>query len=414
MMDKRFQNSTDADPARAGLASAALNRRRGLLAAALIGYVVCVIYITLLSRTPSLLRGFKGLFVTWREWLGGNRATGREMLENLILFIPFGCLTASLARACGTQRGRGAVLTVLAGLACSLAIECLQYYTGRGWFDVDDLLHNSLGAGLGCLAAYGAEALLPETKRAGRVLRFGVLPVLLLAAGLLGCLLMDDMVRMSNLHADQFWFSVEEVEGDGFSGRCYLYDRPTPDLRLYLVSGSETVEAEVTREGETFTATAPRSGAQYELRVRFRGYVTLSTGVYLRGGQVEYVAGEQPEPVSMEDAPFLDGAALKAYSAERDIYVYQLGGSLVWLVGPEIAPDMELVCQLKSSEPEKLPENRRKHGFDNLGFLPTEPNARAGEYRCYEIVLPTTYPISSVTVGLDPGSGVVWREALRP
>ena len=142
--------------------------------------------------------------------------------------------------------------------------------------------------------------------------------------------------------------------------------------------------------------------------------MTLSTGVYLRGGQVEYVAGEQPEPAAAEEADFLSGAALKAYSAEWDCYVYERGGALVWLVGPEITPEMELLCQLRTSEPEKLPEARQKHGFDNRGFLPTEPNAVLGDYRCYVQELPTAYPISSVTVGLNPGDGVVWRAAFRP
>ena len=43
-------------------------------------------------------------------------------------------------------------LTVLAGLAFSAGIEYLQYRYALGWCEVDDVIMNTLGAQLGCLA----------------------------------------------------------------------------------------------------------------------------------------------------------------------------------------------------------------------------------------------------------------------
>ena len=35
----------------------------------------------------------------------------------------------------------------LLGFAVSLLIETVQYHTGRGWFDAEDLFNNTLGGG---------------------------------------------------------------------------------------------------------------------------------------------------------------------------------------------------------------------------------------------------------------------------
>lgn len=405
------EQMTDATLAKARVASAAYRRRLLLrYAVILICYVCCVLYITLLSRTPSLNRRFDTvLFAAWRKLLAGDRQTGREALENIVLFIPFGYLAASLLFARGRTRTRTAVLTPLLGLALSAVIEAMQYYSGRGRADVDDLLHNTLGAALGYLALLAAVAVLAKWKRLGRLTLSWVLPVLMLLSGLAGCWSMRGMVQMTNLRTDQFWFSIDEADGGTFSGRCCLYDRPTPEYRIFLVRGLSVREAEVTQNGDSFTAERKQSDRKYEVRVRFEHYATMSTGVYLNGDRVEYVEGDVPEP---DGAVLPPDAVLKAYAKEWDCYVYQSGTELIWLIGPDVPPEAELIYHIRTSRPELLPEQRVRYGFDNRGFHASD--AEAGGYRRATRPVPSEYPVSSITVGLNVNKSVVWQSAFRP
>ncbi len=64
------------------------------------------------------------------------------VLQNIVLFLPFGFLLRGL----GSVRTRHAVLM---GLALSLMIECTQGLMRIGWFEVDDLMFNTLGTWVG-------------------------------------------------------------------------------------------------------------------------------------------------------------------------------------------------------------------------------------------------------------------------
>ena len=63
------------------------------------------------------------------------------VIENIMMFIPFGFLMPWLISGL-----RAGVWCSLAGLCCSGVIEIAQKITGRGYFQVDDLAMNTLGA----------------------------------------------------------------------------------------------------------------------------------------------------------------------------------------------------------------------------------------------------------------------------
>lgn len=72
----------------------------------------------------------------------------RSMLMNVFLFVPIGLSLPFLL-------GKGRLpefLTVLGALAFSAGIEYLQYRYALGRCEVDDILMNTLGAAVGCLA----------------------------------------------------------------------------------------------------------------------------------------------------------------------------------------------------------------------------------------------------------------------
>lgn len=404
--------ANDAAPAKAGAASVAIWWKL-LCAAILIAYAACVLYITLFSRSPSLSRAFSAkLLGAWVEMFKGDRVVGKELVENIVLFIPLGFLTTALfARG---RRLRPLPAPVL-GLALSLGVEIAQYFSGRGKFSLSDLFNNTLGAALGLAAAGVAFLLFDPKKRAGRRVLYGALPAVLLVSGLLGCWLMRDRLTMMNLHADQFGFFVDQVAQGSFEGRCMIYDRDTPNYRLFLVGEKETREARVIRQGKAFIAKAEHTDGRYELRIRFEGYPTLRTGVWLDCGRLKYTEEDPPTPVGSNGQPLVTNAALKAYSPEWDIYVYQSGEQLIWLFGSKVGARDELICQPQTNEPELLPENRRQYGFDNLGFraekVEEEPD---GGYRRFVRTIPSEYPVTAIVVGLNTGGDVVWSSAFRP
>ena len=70
---------------------------------------------------------------------------------NILLFVPFGYLLPML-----WKRADRWWKVLLCGFAASLVIELLQLVTRYGMFDLDDLMHNTLGAllGWGCYAGW--------------------------------------------------------------------------------------------------------------------------------------------------------------------------------------------------------------------------------------------------------------------
>ena len=121
----------------------------------LVVYIFAVLYFTMLSRTPGAER--KALTVPFQtirnavDWRNGwfmvvNRMNLFELMANVLLFMPLGCLLPTLFRF-----ARHWFVAVPLGFLGSLAIEVTQYYTRLGCFDVDDLIANTLGAAAGFL-----------------------------------------------------------------------------------------------------------------------------------------------------------------------------------------------------------------------------------------------------------------------
>ncbi len=81
------------------------------------------------------------LFSSW----GINNRNNAYVIENVLLFIPYGITSAWTF----TPLRRG-IPCALVGLATSVLIECLQLVTRRGVFQIDDILTNLLGTIIGC------------------------------------------------------------------------------------------------------------------------------------------------------------------------------------------------------------------------------------------------------------------------
>ena len=101
-------------------------------------FVLCnIVYF---SREPGSRIGVDmRLFSTW----GTTSQEHAYVIENILLFIPFGFLFP----ACLPKRM--SVLTIFVGALCSICIEYIQYRTGRGYCQIDDVVTNTFGAVIG-------------------------------------------------------------------------------------------------------------------------------------------------------------------------------------------------------------------------------------------------------------------------
>ena len=111
--------------------------------AAFIMYVVILLCITFFSRESGSRSGVDlKLFSTW----GINARNNAFVIENIILFIPYGLVCAWAFPVL-----RSLIPCAMTGLVTSLLIESMQLYTHRGYYQVDDILTNLLGSIIGYL-----------------------------------------------------------------------------------------------------------------------------------------------------------------------------------------------------------------------------------------------------------------------
>ena len=119
--------------------------RKNILKFCFITYLVVVLFIALFSREPGS-RDMISLipFSTF----GSTAQSHAYVIENIIMFIPFGILLPLL-----WERMRNICFCLLVSFITSLTIETIQVITTMGYWHTDDLITNFLAAlvGLGLL-----------------------------------------------------------------------------------------------------------------------------------------------------------------------------------------------------------------------------------------------------------------------
>ena len=74
-----------------------------------------------------------------------------QIFLNILLFVPFGFLLPMIS-----ERFRSLWFTTVTGFIFSVGIETMQYITGRGLTEVDDVINNTSGALVGYILYVGA------------------------------------------------------------------------------------------------------------------------------------------------------------------------------------------------------------------------------------------------------------------
>ena len=107
----------------------------------MVAYTIVVLYLTLLDRTTDEKEAIN-LVPFWTYKNIGVSALRWQIYLNVLLFLPFGFLIPFSIQA-------GFLKTLGMAALLSAAIELCQFSFGLGLCEIDDLIHNSLGATLG-------------------------------------------------------------------------------------------------------------------------------------------------------------------------------------------------------------------------------------------------------------------------
>lgn len=118
---------------------------RRLIAGLLAGYYFLTVVFTIIIRTAGDTEKIELIpfwsYVAYFKDPGNGVLT--QIIANVILFIPIGIMLGILTRRIKPS--------ILIGFILSFAIEFLQLITHRGLFEIDDIIHNTVGVVLGCL-----------------------------------------------------------------------------------------------------------------------------------------------------------------------------------------------------------------------------------------------------------------------
>lgn len=120
-------------------------------------YVAFVVELTLLTREAgSRVESTLTLWGTYAD----NPWAKSYMVENFLMFIPYGILLALILK----KLGRVWICAIVC-LISSLGIEITQHVTQRGYFQVDDIWLNVVGAFVGYVVVSGVFSLRTLIKK---------------------------------------------------------------------------------------------------------------------------------------------------------------------------------------------------------------------------------------------------------
>ena len=126
-------------------------------------YTAVAVFVAYFSREPGSRGGMDlVLFSTW----GASAQEKAYVLENILMFLPLGILLGLTGdRKTGKKRWKriGKVVAICCLLSCIL--EGMQFMTGRGYCQIDDVMTNTLGGAVGYI---GTDVLCEKWKKADK------------------------------------------------------------------------------------------------------------------------------------------------------------------------------------------------------------------------------------------------------
>lgn len=411
-------------------------RLRLSLICLLVLYSLSIICFTIMIRVQSFEGVKLSIFWSYSEWIAGDTDIGRQILGNIILFIPVGYLASSCI-------GKNAHI-VFWGIALSIFIEVCQYFSMRGLFEIDDIINNSMGAIIG-IAAHKGITLVFNRKYADIFAVFLGAGAILCTTVLCICMKqerIDSSSRNYCIQIDSVDLNNDQLRISGFA---LWFDHTVYEMKIALKSTDNLEQIPLTVEyglersdvqdyfrcdydytNSGFNAIGHiNKGQEYEIVVSLDWPRYIPTGIYYSENSIHYL------PKSQNDLPFADGkeineiicnGELRDYCQDYQCWIYQYNGCLYWIFDNN-SPFFEnedacIQYQLWTTQVEKLPSYRLENGWDwderNGQFEEYEVLNISQQYRVMRRLIPTDYAVKSILTGYYMDDKWVWKTYFRP
>lgn len=120
--------------------------RKKVVGLLLAEYVFLIYCSTVICRriTESVVGNNFSPFWSYEAIGNGREDLTVENLINMIAFVPVGMMLGSMLRVKNSW-----LITLLLGMGISMSIEVMQFVLKRGFAEVDDVIHNTLGCYIG-------------------------------------------------------------------------------------------------------------------------------------------------------------------------------------------------------------------------------------------------------------------------
>lgn len=90
-------------------------------------------------------------FWSYKRILEGKEDLLVENVMNVVAFVPVGILLGGMVHGFRIKARWALLIALAVGIVISLSIEALQFFLKRGFTEIDDVMHNTLG----CLIGFG-------------------------------------------------------------------------------------------------------------------------------------------------------------------------------------------------------------------------------------------------------------------
>lgn len=213
-------------------------------------YLCTVFGITIMERWGVMGIGrIMPLFSSYREaWNSFSIIDWRNILLNIAMFVPFGIIFPNIF-----DRPQKLIPAYLTSFIVTLAIETIQLVFGRGIFEMDDILNNTLGAMVGYGIYTIARGIIKKDKKK-RYIVLAQIPLLIILVSYAGIFGTYHFKELGNLEEQySYRYNMKDVDVvcniklDGKQNEMAVYQSKIGNIEDTLKVANKIFEAEGTK-----------------------------------------------------------------------------------------------------------------------------------------------------------------------